>query len=53
RKIALENSVPIVERKPLAQFLYKHVDVDQAIPAEQYKAVAEILRYVYQLRGAA
>lgn len=51
RKIALENSVPIVERKPLAQFLYKNVDVGGAIGVDQYQAVAEVLRYVYQLKG--
>ncbi len=51
RKIALENGVPIVERKPLAQFLYKHVDVGGAIGVDQYQAVAEVLRYVYQLKG--
>lgn len=51
RKIALENGVPVVERKPLAQFLYKSVDVGAAVPAEQYQAVAEVLRYVYQLKG--
>jgi flagellar biosynthesis protein FlhB len=53
RRIALENGVPVVERKPLAQFLYKTVDVGGAIPAEQYQAVAEVLRYVYQLKGKA
>ena len=37
--------------KPLAQALYKHVDVNKPIPAQQYAAVAEILRYVYQLQG--
>jgi flagellar biosynthetic protein FlhB len=51
RRIALENGVPVVERKPLAQFLYKTVDVGGAVPAEQYQAVAEVLRYVYQLKG--
>lgn len=51
RKIALENGVPVIERKPLAQFLYKTVDVGAAAPAEQYQAVAEVLRYVYQLNG--
>jgi flagellar biosynthetic protein FlhB len=51
RKIALENGVPVVERKPLAQFLFKTVDVGGAVPAEQYQAVAEVLRYVYQLKG--
>lgn len=51
RRLALENGVPVVERKPLAQFLYKTVDIGAAIPAEQYQAVAEVLRYVYQLKG--
>ncbi len=51
RRLALENNIPIVERKPLAQALYKHVDINKPIPTEQYAAVAEILRYVYQLQG--
>ena len=51
RRLALENSVPIVERKELAQTLYKNVDVGKPIPVEQYAAVAEVLRYVYQLKG--
>ena len=51
RQLALNNGIPIVERKPLAQVLYKHVDVNKPIPAEQYAAVAELLRYVYQLQG--
>lgn len=51
RRVALENGIPVVERKPLAQFLYKNVEVGQEIPAEQYQAVAEVLRYVYQLQG--
>lgn len=51
RRIALESGIPVVERKPLAQFLYKNVDVGEEIPADQYQAVAEVLRYVYQLQG--
>lgn len=51
RKVALEAGVPIVERKPLAQALFKNVDIGQPIPVEQYAAVAEVLRYVYQLQG--
>ncbi len=51
RRIALENGIPVVERKPLAQVLYKTVDVGDVIPADQYQAVAEVLRYVYQLQG--
>jgi len=51
RRIALENGIPVVERKPLAQVLYKTVEVGGVIPADQYQAVAEVLRYVYQLQG--
>lgn len=51
RKLALENGVPIIEKKPLAQLLYKEVEVNQPIPAKMYAAVAEILAYVYQLKG--
>ncbi len=51
RRVALENDVPVIERKPLAQALFKLVDVGQPIPVDQYAAVAEVLRYVYQLKG--
>jgi flagellar biosynthetic protein FlhB len=51
RRLGLENSVPIVERKELARALYASVEVGQAVPAEQYAAVAEVIRYVYQLKG--
>lgn len=51
RRLALENNIPVVERKPLAQLLYKEVDVGRAIPTESYAAVAEVLAYVYQLQG--
>jgi flagellar biosynthetic protein FlhB len=53
REIAKENDVPIVENKPLARGLYKAVQVGQAIPAEFYKAVAEVLAYVYTLKNKA
>ncbi len=51
RRLALENGIPIVERKELARVLYKQVEINHAIPAEQYAAMAEVLRYVYQLKG--
>jgi flagellar biosynthetic protein FlhB len=51
RRLALENNVPIVERKPLAQLLYKEVEVGRPVPTESYAAVAEVLAYVYQLKG--
>src|SRR4051812_15358114 len=51
RRLALENNIPIVERKPLAQLLYKEVDIGKPIPTDSYAAVAEVLAYVYQLQG--
>jgi flagellar biosynthetic protein FlhB len=51
RRLALEHNIPIIERKPLAQLLYKEVDIGRAIPAQSYAAVAEVLAYVYQLKG--
>jgi flagellar biosynthetic protein FlhB len=49
RRVAAENGIPIVEKKPLAQALYRIVKVGQTIPAELYEGVAEILAYVYRL----
>lgn len=51
RRLALENGVPIVEKKPLAQLLYKEVEINHPIPAKLYATVAEVLAYVYQLKG--
>ncbi len=51
REIGRLNSIPIVEDKPLAQALYKTVEVGDVIPEEWYKAVAEILAYVYRLKA--
>ncbi len=51
RELALQHEIPVVERKPLAQALYKKVDLQQPIPVQQYAAVAEVLRFVYQLKG--
>ncbi len=51
RIIAMQHGIPIVERKPLARALYKQVEINQEIPAEFYKAMAEILAYVYRLSG--
>jgi flagellar biosynthetic protein FlhB len=51
REIAKEHDIPIVENPPLARALYKSLDVGGAIPPEFYKAIAEILAYVYQLMG--
>jgi flagellar biosynthesis protein FlhB len=51
REIARENDVPIVENPPLARALYAGVDLDQEIPPEHYRAVAEIINYVFRLKG--
>ena len=51
KEIARENNVPIIENKPLAQSLYKMVEVGDAIPESLYKAVAEILAYVYRQKN--
>jgi flagellar biosynthetic protein FlhB len=51
KKIAYESGVPVVENKPLARALFKTVEVGMQIPGDLYKAVAEILAYVYNLNG--
>ena len=51
KEIARENQVPIVENKPLAQALHKMVEIGEYIPVELYRAVAEVLAYVYRLKG--
>ena len=50
KEISKVHSIPVIENKPLAQVLYKIVDVDQVVPENLYKAVAEILAYVYGLK---
>jgi flagellar biosynthetic protein FlhB len=51
RQVAVENEVPVVENAPLARALYSAVEVGSAISPEFYKAIAEILAYVYRLMG--
>ncbi|MBD5392696.1 MAG: flagellar biosynthesis protein FlhB [Lachnospiraceae bacterium] len=51
KDIAKENDVEIVENKPLARMLYANVDVGGLIPPELYQAVAEVLAFVYHLKG--
>jgi len=50
KEIAKQNNVPIVENKPLAQVLNKMVKVNEVIPENLYKAVAEVLAYIYGLK---
>jgi flagellar biosynthesis protein FlhB len=49
REIAKDNEVPIVENPPLARALYDTVELDEEIPEQHYKAVAEIISYVFSL----
>lgn len=51
KEIAKDNSIEIVENKPLARMLYANVDVDEMVPPELYEAVAEVLAYVYHVQG--
>ncbi len=51
KQVAAEHDVPRVEDKPLARTLFKIVDIGDTIPVDLYKAVAEVLAYVYRLRG--
>lgn len=51
KEIARENDVPIVENPPLAREIYRLVDIGQEVPEEFFRTVAEILAYVYRLKG--
>ncbi len=53
REVARDHHIPLIENKPLAQNLYKLVDIGEEIPSSLYQAVAEILAYVYKLKGRA
>ena len=50
REVAKEHKIPIVENPPLSRALFEGVDLDQAIPPEHYKAVAEVIGYIMQLK---
>ena len=52
-ELARRHGIPVVERRPLARALFKAVAVGQEIPRELFYVVAEVLAYVYRLRGAA
>jgi flagellar biosynthetic protein FlhB len=51
KEIARENKIPIIENPSLARALHAQIEVDQQIPEEFYKAIAEIFSYVYELKG--
>jgi len=50
REIARENSIPLMENKPLARLLFHQVEVEREIPESLYRVVAEVLAYVFRLR---
>jgi len=47
REVAVEHGIPVVENKALAQSLYRSTEVDKMIPPEFYKAVAEIVFFLF------
>ncbi|MGB9840314.1 flagellar biosynthesis protein FlhB [Thermovenabulum sp.] len=51
KQVAVEEDIPIVENPSLARTLYKSVEIGETIPEELYQAVAEILAYIYSLKG--
>ncbi len=51
REVAEDSDVPIVENPPLARALHGGVEIDQAIPEAYYRAVAEVIGYVWRLKG--
>jgi flagellar biosynthetic protein FlhB len=51
RAVAEENDVPVIENPPLARALYASVELDEAVPPEHYKAVAQVMGYVMRLTG--
>jgi flagellar biosynthetic protein FlhB len=53
REVAERHGIPVIEDKPLARSLYKAVEVDRVIPPEFYKAVAEIVVYMFARQAAA
>ncbi len=53
KEIARENNIPLMEDKPLAQALYKTVEIGEEIPANLFQAVAEILAHVYSVKRKA
>lgn len=51
RRIAEEHNVPVVENPPLARVLHATVEIDEPVPPEHYKAVAQVIGYVWRLKG--
>ena len=53
KELARENSIPVIENKPLARTIFKTLKVGQIIPRELFAAVAQVLSYVYRLKKKA
>lgn len=53
KRIAMRHDIPIVENKPLARALFRLVEVGSMIPVDLYRAVAEVLAYIYRLKNPA
>ncbi|MGF7177726.1 flagellar biosynthesis protein FlhB [Azospirillum doebereinerae] len=53
REVAEANKVPVIENPPLARALYAACDIDEEVPSEHYRAVAEVITYVFKLKGRA
>lgn len=51
KSLAAKHNIPVVENKELARNLYKLVEIGKEIPADLYQAVAEVLAYIYKLKG--
>lgn len=51
REVAQEHNIVLFENRPLARVLYDTVDIDETIPAEHFKAVAEVISYVFKMKG--
>ncbi|HOZ48094.1 MAG TPA: flagellar biosynthesis protein FlhB [Candidatus Hydrogenedentes bacterium] len=49
RNLAIEHSVPIVHKPELARALYRTIEVDQPVPEHLFRAIAEVLAYVYEI----
>jgi len=51
RELAEEHGVPVVENKPLARAIYESMEIGEEIPEHLYKAMAEVLAFIYKLKG--
>jgi flagellar biosynthetic protein FlhB len=51
KQLASDHQIPVIENKKLAQNLYKLINIGDEIPIQHYQAVAEMLAYVYKLKG--